>query len=121
MASAFQFGFGNPESYSDWAKYAGLDRKTGMFSEAPKTTGVAPPETFQELANQQIQGIQQKISNVGTMVSNVGTQLGQGNVMGAINATRAVPPTQSTSPVQVTPMAPVSYDFTARLRNLENQ
>lgn len=120
MASSFQFGFANPENFSDWAKYAGLDRKTGMMAPVPQT-GVAPPETFQDLANQQIQGVQQKISNVGTMVSNVGTQLGQGNVMGAFNATRAVPPTQSTNPVQVTPMAPVNYDFTTRLRNLENQ
>lgn len=120
MASSFQFGFASPDNFSDWAKYAGLDRKTGMMAPVPQT-GVAPPETFGELANQQIQSVQQKIGNIGAMASNVGTQLGQGNVMGAINATRAVPPTQTTSPVQVTPMAPVSYDFTARLKNLENQ
>ena len=121
MASSFQFGYSNPENFSDWAKYAGLDRKTGMVS-APPSTGVPPPETFAELANQQLQAVQQKVSNVGNMFSNVGSQLGQGNVMGAINATRAVPPSTPqpavTTPVQ-TPMAPVSYDFSGRLKKLE--
>lgn len=31
MSNAFQFGYGNPSNFSDWAAYAGLDRKTGMM------------------------------------------------------------------------------------------
>jgi hypothetical protein len=31
MAGAFQFGYGNPSNFSDWAAYAGMDRKTGMM------------------------------------------------------------------------------------------
>lgn len=34
---AFQFGFGNPANYSDWATYAGLD---GRRVNSPKK----PPE-----------------------------------------------------------------------------
>ena len=123
MASAFQFGFANPENFSDWAKYAGLDRKTGMMLPTTETPGVAPPETFSDLANQQISAVQNKFSNFGSMLGNVGTQLGQGNVMGAINATRPVAPTagQPSQTVQVQPMQPVSYDFVGRLKKLENQ
>lgn len=122
MASAFQFGYGKPENFSDWARYAGLDRKTGMMAPSAPT-GVAPPETFEDLANQQISNVKTQTTNVGNMFSNVGAQLGQGNVMGAINATRGVPPNpaQPITPVQNTQMAPVNYDFTSRLKNLENQ
>lgn len=35
MAEAFKFGYGNPANFSDWATYAGLDRKTGMMRPEP--------------------------------------------------------------------------------------
>jgi len=40
MAEAFKFGYGNPANFSDWASYAGLDRKTGMM----RPEAVSPPE-----------------------------------------------------------------------------
>lgn len=123
MASAFQFGYANPENFSDWAKYAGFDRKTGMMAPPTSTPGVAPPETFSDLANQNIQGVKNTVTGIANQFSNAGTQLGQGNVMQAINAFRPTTPSQPTqTPVmQPTAMPPVSYDFSGRLKNLENQ
>ena len=40
MAESFKFGYGNPANFSDWASYAGLDRKTGMM----RPEGVSPTE-----------------------------------------------------------------------------
>ena len=35
MSQAFQFGYGSPSTFSDWANYAGLDRRTGMMRSEP--------------------------------------------------------------------------------------
>lgn len=105
MAESFQFGFGNPAGYSDWAKYAGLDRTTGGFA-APTAgsqtaAGVEPPATFGEYAKQAVAPITNAFQNY----SNAANQLGQGNVMGAVNAAKGLSkPTTTTA-------APVSNDY----------
>ena len=88
MASAFQFGFGNPEAYSDWAGYAGLDRKTGMFGEQPPTvSAVKPPETMDELFQQKVVApTQAKFTQAGEKVSNAYDQFSQGNIAKGIGA-----------------------------------
>jgi len=49
MSNAFQFGYGNPSNFSDWAAYAGLDRKTGMMrpmtASSPVQAAPQIPET----------------------------------------------------------------------------
>jgi hypothetical protein len=87
MADSFQFGFANPAGYSDWAKYAGLDRTTGGFatpSQPNQTAGVAPPQTINEYAQQAIAPVTKAFNNY----SNAANQIGQGNVMGAVNAAK---------------------------------
>lgn len=124
MASSFQFGFSNPDSYSDWAKYAGLDRKTGMFSDTTQNTGVAPPETFGQMVEQKFAPVQQAFSTI----SNAGTQLGQGNFMAAYNTMTTkpkvgTPPNPVTqAPAVVKTIEPVGdYDYMHSLKNMENQ
>lgn len=124
MASSFQFGFSNPESYSDWAKYAGLDRKTGMFSDTQQTTGVAPPETFGQMVEQKLAPVQQAFSTI----ANVGSQIGQGNFMGAYNTMTTKPkvgvaPNLATqAPTTPQTIGPVGdYDYMHSLKNMENQ
>lgn len=96
MASSFDFGYGNPNNYSDWATYAGFDRKSGTMSAPSYDAGVAPPETFGDLFEQKVVkpfgNVSQNIQSFGTNVSNAATQLGQGNGMGAVNAVRGVKP-----------------------------
>lgn len=107
MASSFDFGYGNPSNFSDWAKYAGFDRKTGQITPAAPETGVAPPETFGELYEQKVAvPFNNAVSNVqkfGANVSNAATQLGQGNGMAAVNAVRGVKPAQPAQPTQPAP------------------
>lgn len=103
MASAFQFGFGSPENFSDWAGYAGLDRKTGEFAPAAPDTGIAPPATLGELFEQKAiapaQKAFDKAKGVGTMISNTANQISQGNAVGAYNAAKGVKPVAQTSAV----------------------
>lgn len=97
MAGSFDFGYGNPSNFSDWAQYAGFDRKTGQIVPSGDT-GVAPPETFGELFEQKVakpfSGAVQSVQSFGSNMSNAATQLGQGNGMAAVNAARGVKPSQ---------------------------
>ena len=52
-AEYFQFGYGSPD-YSDWAGYAGLNRKTGMAA-TDQSSPVAPPTSMQDLYQQKIE------------------------------------------------------------------
>jgi len=94
-ASSFDFGYGAPDNFSDWAKYAGFDRKTGTIA-APTDGGIAPPETFGELIDQKVVNpFNKSVENFqafGSNLSNAATQLGQGNGMAAVNAVRGVKP-----------------------------
>lgn len=105
MAESFQFGFANPSGYSDWAKYAGLDRTTGGFaaptSGAQTSAGVEPPSSFAEYAKQAVAPISAGFQNY----SNAATQLGQGNVMGAVNAAKGFSKPTSN------PVTPSSNDY----------
>lgn len=72
--NSFQFGFGNPEGYSDWAKYAGFDRKTGNFAVAPPDQNVPTLDQITERASQ------------------VGNELSQGNFVDAFKAYQGIAP-----------------------------
>ena len=106
MASSFDFGYGNPSNFSDWAQYAGFDRKTGQIAPTSLDAGIAPPETFGELFEQKVakpfSNAVQNVQSFGANISNAANQLGQGNGMGAVNAVRDVRPVQQTQPVQQT-------------------
>lgn len=109
MAEVFQFGFGDPNNYSDFAKYAGLDRKTGM----PEATylgngeGVAPPESLSEVwqkkavdpFNKKIEGIQNQAQNF----SNAMTQFGEGNFVKGVNAMKGTSPSSATQATTTSP------------------
>jgi hypothetical protein len=95
MASAFQFGYGNPDNYSDWAGYAGLDRKTGDFGAVPPSTApVQPPATSvgelyqQKVAAPMAAGIG-KVQSAMNSAKNSFNQLSQGNVVGAVTGAQA--------------------------------
>jgi len=85
MASAFQFS--NPADYSDWAKYAGFDRKTGDI-------GVAPPSA-------------PSVDDIENKISNITSQLQQGNVVGSVKALVGTPPVVTpTTPTYGQPLTP---------------
>jgi hypothetical protein len=100
MAEAFQFGFGNPDNFSDWAKYAGLDRKTGTISalDLGQQQGVAPPENFSEFVQQKaIDPFNQKIDSLkqqGANFAGAMDQFGQGNFVKGMNTARGMYPAQ---------------------------
>jgi hypothetical protein len=96
MADMFQFGYGDPSNFSDFAKYAGLDRKTGMATpyDLGSDQGVAPPANMQELLqqkvadpfNKKVEGFKQQ----GTNISNAVNQFEQGNFVQGVNAARVL-------------------------------
>lgn len=96
MASSFDFGYGNPSNFSDWASYAGFDRKTGQLEPPAPDTGVAPPETFGELFQQKavdpFNRAVGKAQQFGSNLSSAVGQFGQGNGMGAVNAMQGKKP-----------------------------
>jgi hypothetical protein len=114
MSGAFQFAYGDPSNYSDWASYAGLDRKTGMFAASAPDTGVPPPSTMEEMWQQKAVAPAEKafgnLKNTATMLGNTASQIGQGNVVGAYNASRGVVPVTptptTTQPALTTQPAP---------------
>jgi len=116
MASAFQFGYGAPENFSDWAKYAGLDRKTGTF--VPRSDGgIPPPKDMSEMFAQQLAPIKQSYQTATTNIGNAMTQFGQGNFVQGMNAVRgaAVPgQTAGAAPAIMggpPPINPYSYNY----------
>lgn len=52
MAEAFQFGYGNPANFSDWASYAGLDRKSGMMRSNPVSPTGEPAQPENDIPEQ---------------------------------------------------------------------
>jgi hypothetical protein len=103
MAGAFQFAYGDPSNFSDFANYAGLDRKTGMFAASAPDTGVPPPTTMEELWQQKAVAPAEKamgaIKNTVSNISNTASQIGQGNAVGAYNASRGKAPVTATPTV----------------------
>lgn len=57
------FGFAPPD-YGDWASYAGFDRKTGEQNPYQPASGVAPPESLNDYANQRISGISNRFDDL---------------------------------------------------------
>lgn len=101
------FTFADPKQYSDWAGYAGFDRKTGGMEDAPLKQGVPPPQDFNQYLNQRLEPVQNIMSNAG----NFANQVGSGNVAGAIstakNMRQGVAPTAPTAPTApATPALP---------------
>lgn len=78
---SFQFGYGNPASESDWTKYAGFNRTTGLINP------VAAPQT-------KSQGVKPSPS-LSDVYSNVKSSLQQGNYGVAAKALYGVPPVQA--------------------------
>lgn len=109
MAQAFQFGFGDPNNFSDFAKYAGLDRKTGMPEayDLGSKEGVAPPENLADVwqqkavdpFNRRIEGIQNQAQNF----SNAMSQFGEGNFVKGVNAMRGASPSAATQTTTTSP------------------
>jgi hypothetical protein len=113
------FTFADPKKYSDWAGYAGFDRKTGEMEQASAKQGIPPPQDFNQYLNQRLAPVQNIMSNAG----NVASQVGSGNFVGAMstaqNMRQAVPPTAAPA-ASAAPMAPAApavpepayqYDF----------
>lgn len=98
------FTFADPKQYSDWAGYAGFDRKTGEMEQTPAKQGIPPPQDFNQYLNQRLQPVQNIMSNAG----NFATQVGAGNFGGAMstanNMRQAVPPNAAPA----APMAPAA-------------
>lgn len=95
--NSFQFGFGNPEGYSDWAKYAGFDRKTGNFAVVPPDQNAPTWDQITERASQ------------------VGSELLQGNFVDAFKAYQGIPPKtkqpNTTQPVQESADSTIVYKY----------
>jgi hypothetical protein len=85
MASAFQFA--NPADFSDWARYAGFNRKTGEI-------GVAPDST-------------PSMSDLQNRIGNTGDQLQQGNFVQAMKTFAGYKP-PSPQGMQPAPQAQVN-------------
>lgn len=49
MAEAFKFGYGSPSTFSDWANYAGLDRRTGMMRSEPVSPTSEPVQPMEDV------------------------------------------------------------------------
>jgi hypothetical protein len=100
------FTFADPKQYSDWAGYAGFDRKTGEMEQTPAKQGIPPPQDFNQYLNQRLAPVQNIMSNAGNMTS----QVGSGNFVGAMstaqNMRQPVPPNEPTAPAA--PMAPAA-------------
>lgn len=98
------FTFADPKQYSDWAGYAGFDRKTGEMEQTPAKQGIPPPQDFNQYLNQRLAPVQNIMSNAG----NFANQVGAGNFGGAMstanNMRQAVPPTAAPA----APTAPVA-------------
>lgn len=103
--ATFQFGFGNPSNYSDWATYAGLDRKTGQFVQKPAKAGVPPPESFTDFIGQAVAPAKQAFANFG----NAASQLTQGNIGQAYNTMT------SAGIMMPAPSIPSIYDFESQI------
>jgi hypothetical protein len=92
MAQAFQFG--SPSDYSDWANYAGFDRKTGEQEAFKPSEGVAPPSSVSEYLTQAIAPATKKMSTISNAMDNIG----QGSMVGAYQAFKS-PQTSLHTPV----------------------
>lgn len=108
------FTFADPKQYSDWAGYAGFDRKTGGMEEAPAKQGIPPPQDFNQYLNQRIAPVQNMMSNAGNMAS----QVGAGNFVGAMstakNMRQPVAPTAPeapTAPAAPAPQPAYQYEY----------
>jgi hypothetical protein len=90
---AQKFDFSSPSEYSDWANYAGFNRKTGEIDSVP-SGAIAPTDSL--LTNPL-----NSISKTFDKISNIGSSLNSGNIQGAISAyknrnnisSQPVPPT----------------------------
>jgi hypothetical protein len=90
MASSFQFGYGAPDNYSDWATYAGLDRKTGQFAaSAAQPPGVAPPESFGEMFEQKAKQAVVPVNKIIDQVSAFGKKVSQPSIPGQVTTKSA--------------------------------
>jgi hypothetical protein len=98
------FTFADPKQYSDWAGYAGFDRKTGEMEQTPAKQGIPPPQDFNQYLNQRMQPAQNIMSNAG----NVASQFGSGNFVGAMSAAQNMRQPVPPNAAPAAPMAPAA-------------
>jgi hypothetical protein len=96
MMNAFQIGYGNPNQYADWTKYAGLDKNTGMM-------GIAPPD--------------QSSGNLADNLSGAASELQQGNLVNALRTFQygkkpGIPPAPSIQPIGTQQPEPSAFQYT---------
>lgn len=85
--NSMKFDFASPSNFSDWATYAGFDRKTGEIEPSRLSEAVKPPESFSDLIGQKTAGFQKTAAAVAPAMA----QFGQGNMMQGINTLRGLP------------------------------
>jgi len=98
------FTFADPKQYSDWAGYAGFDRKTGGMEEAPLKQGIPPPQDFNQYLNQRLEPVQNIMSNAG----NAASQVGSGNFVGAMSTAQNMRQPVAPNAAPAAPMAPAA-------------
>jgi hypothetical protein len=96
-----KFDFASPSGYSDWATYAGFDRKSGEIESSKLAEGVKPPEDFSQLVNQKLAKTKSTLVGIAPAMA----QMSQGNVLQGINTLRGVQP-------QAAPVMPDIHDYT---------
>lgn len=110
MAGYGAFQFSSPSEYSDWAKYAGFDRRTGEMQSPSMPSGVKPPENMQEYLSQRMSAASDKLAAVAPAMQ----QATAGNLFQAAQTLRNAKPSLSMQPSQSTqvPTFDTGYDYT---------
>jgi hypothetical protein len=110
MAQAFQFA--PPSNYSDWANYAGFDRKTGeqqSFSggiapSADTSSGIEPPKSLNEFFQRKME----PVTNTYNKLTAAAGEAGKGNFSNAYNTMKT--PTSQFGMTQGQQDQAISYD-----------
>jgi hypothetical protein len=102
------FEFASPSGFSDWTKYAGFDRTTGMLGSAPTSLSDQPVEPISSLSDLG-QKIIAPVANTFNKLSAVGSSLSSGDMAGAYNAFNQSASSFGT-PTDTTP----KHDFSTR-------
>lgn len=108
MSQFGAFNFASPSEFSDWARYAGFDRRTGEMEQSPMAQAIKPPENMQQYLQQRFAPAQNKLNAIAPAAQ----QISQGNVVQGMSTYRAGQPSvMPTVPGQV-PATTSVYDYT---------
>jgi hypothetical protein len=108
MSQFGAFNFASPFEFSDWARYAGFDRKTGEMQSSPMATGIKPPEDMQQYLQQRFAPVQNKMNAIAPAAQ----QISQGNIVQGMNTYRAGQPAMTPTVPGQAPATPNVYDYT---------